>query len=279
MSAARHEPVAVHGHRGARARFPENTLPAFIHAIEAGADYIELDVLATADDVLVACHDPILRRRKFRGPGGLGVVREMTFEQLRQWDAGSRRSRLFRRQTAMPGTPIPALEEVLALAPRGEFGFNVEVKSIPAKPDLTPAPERYAELLVRAICGHGLQHRVIIQSFDYRVLEAVRRLDPALALAGLCAYRTRDFVAVARASGARIVSPYHRTVTRARVEAAHAEGIQVIPWTANRPRDWRRLISAGVDGIITDAPACLIEYLGTGSARDGSLRSPLGRIY
>jgi glycerophosphoryl diester phosphodiesterase len=255
-------PVAVHGHRGARARLPENTLPAFLYAIEAGADYIELDVLATADDVLVVCHDPVLRRRIYRGPGGTRVVRAMTLAELRRWDCGSRRNRLFRRQATAPGARIPTLEEVLALAPRGGFGFTIEIKSTPVRPRLTPPPERYADLLVRALRKHGLERRAIVQSFDFRVLEAVRRLAPGLALSGLCGLQGRNFVAIARQAGSRIVGPYHRLVTRARVEAAHAAGIRVVPWTANRPRDWARLIQAGVDGIITDDPAALIAFLG-----------------
>jgi glycerophosphoryl diester phosphodiesterase len=186
----------------------------------------------------------------------------MTAAELRRWDCGSRRNRLFRRQDAVPGARIPTLDEVLALASRGKFGFTIEVKSTPIRPRLTPPPERYAELLVRALRAHGLQRRAIVQSFDFRVLDAVRRLEPALRLSGLCGLQARDFVSIAREAGSRIVGPYHRMVTRGRVEAAHEAGIQVVPWTANRPRDWVRLIEAGVDGIITDDPAALVGFLG-----------------
>jgi glycerophosphoryl diester phosphodiesterase len=161
--------VAVHGHRGARAVLPGNTLAGFLYAIEAGCDAIELDVLATRDDVLVVCHDPVLKRR---------VIREQTLEELR----------------------IPTLREVLELA-------------------------------------------------------------PATRLAALYQFGARDFVSIAHDAGAETVAPYHRLVTARKVAAAHRAGIQVVPWTANRPRDWKRLVRAGVDGIITDNPAALIEYL------------------
>ncbi len=256
--------IEVHGHRGARARFPENTLAGFEYAIEAGADFLELDVLATADDVLVVCHDAVLRRRIYRGPRANRVVRRMSLAELREWDCGSRRNRLYRRQQTVRGARIPTLDEVFALARRGAFGFNIEVKSHPQRPTLAPPPERYAELLLCAISHRGLERRVIIQSFDYRVLEAVRRLSPELRLSALCGLNGRDFAALAQSVGATQVGPYHRLVNRRRVEAAHAAGIRVVPWTANRPRDWNRLIRAGVDGIITDNPAGLIAYLGRG---------------
>jgi glycerophosphoryl diester phosphodiesterase len=68
-------------------------------------------------------------------------------------------------------------------------------------------------------------------------------------------------VEIAREAGADIVSPQFRLVTRDEVGKAHAAGIQVVPWTANTPEDWQKLIEAGVDAIITDDPAELIRYL------------------
>lgn len=222
--------VAVHGHRGARAVFPGNTLAGFVYAIGAGCDAIELDVLATRDEVLVVCHDPVLKRR---------VVREQTLEELR----------------------LPTLREVLELAPRGAFQFDIEVKSFPRHPRYTPPPERLAELVFEEIERHHLGSRVVVLSFDFRVLRAMHQLAPAIRLGALYQFGARSFVSIARDAGAQIVGPYHRLVTAGKVAAAHRAGIQVVPWTANRPSDWKRLVRAGVDGIITDNPAALIESL------------------
>lgn len=264
--------IAVHGHRGARAVFPENTMEAFAYAIEAGVDYIELDVLATRDDVLVACHDPVLRRRRSIGPPGTRVVRQLTLERLRAFDCGSRRNRRFRRQMAVPGARIPTLDEVFGLAGRGTFRFNIEVKSFPERPSLSPAPDVYAALVVDAIRRHGLEHRAEVQSFDFRLLREVRRAAPRIPLAALCDIGHPNFVRAAAEAGAASVGPYHRMATRRRVERAHAAGISVVPWTANRSADWRRLVRAGVDGIITDDPAGLIAFLEAHGLRDGSRR-------
>jgi glycerophosphoryl diester phosphodiesterase len=252
---------AVHGHRGARALYPENTIPGFIYAIEAGADFIELDVLATADDALVACHDPVLRRRVYSGPGGPRKIREMTLEQLRRWDCGSRTNLRFPRQRPVPGVCIPTLEEVFDLAPLGQFGFNIELKSFPRRPSLGAPPERLAALAVEAINRRNLAARVMVQSFDFRVLSEVRRLAPGILLSALCPLGARSLASTGASAGTRIVGPYYRLVTPARVAAAHRAGLSVIPWTVNRPRAWERLVRAGVDGIITDDPEALVMHL------------------
>jgi glycerophosphoryl diester phosphodiesterase len=252
---------AVHGHRGARALYPENTLPGFVYAIQAGADLIELDVLATADDRLVACHDPVLRRRVYSGPGGPRRIREMTLEQLRRWDCGTRANPRFPRQRPVPGARIPTLEEVLELAALGRFGFNIELKSFPRRPWLAPPPERLAALAVETIERLRLSARVMVQSFDFKVLGEVRRLAPGIRLSALSPLGARSLVSIGASAGTPIVGPYYRLVTPARVAAAHRAGLSVIPWTVNRPRAWERLIRAGVDGIITDDPGALVSYL------------------
>jgi glycerophosphoryl diester phosphodiesterase len=253
--------ILVHGHRGARAVFPENTLPGFLHAIEVGADALELDLAVTRDDVLVVCHDPILSRRRCRGPGGSRVIRSLSLRELRQWDCGAVAHPRFPKQKAVPGTPVPTLDEVFALAPRGRFLFNVETKISRRRPRYTPPPERFAELLLERIRAHRLERRVIVQSFDFRTLRAMKRLAPGIRLAALCQVGLRSLRMIAGSAGADIISPDLRVLTPRRVAAAHRAGLEVVPWTANRLGQWNRLIQAGVDGIITDDPGALIAYL------------------
>ncbi len=161
----------------------------------------------------------------------------------------------------MPGAGIPSLDQVFALADRGHFGFNIEVKSYPDHPELTPLPARFAELVLHTIQRHRLEDRVIVQSFDFRILHACAQMAPEICLAALYAGKPKSFPAIAQEAGTRAVAPHHRLVTRRNVHAAHTAGIQVIPWTANTRRTWKRLIAARVDGIITDDPEALIQYL------------------
>jgi glycerophosphoryl diester phosphodiesterase len=255
-------PIQVHGHRGARAVRPENTIPAFEYAIDEGVDAIEMDVAVTKDDVLVISHDPVLNHKICRSLTGSDVIRELTFAELKQWDCGSLVNPDFPKQTLFPGTRIPALEEVLSLATRGNFLFNIETKIFKDHPQYTPTPERFAEILLSTIDRHKLRSRVIVQSFDFRTLVAMKKLAPDIRLAALDEdSKLGDFVPVARSAGAQIISPDLALVTPSRVLAAHQAGLQVIPWTADTPAQWDALIAAGVDAIITDDPAALIAYL------------------
>jgi glycerophosphoryl diester phosphodiesterase len=253
--------ILVHGHRGARSVRPENTLPAFDYAIEAGVDVIELDVAVTKDGVPVVSHDPVLPEGLCQGPGGTRVIREMSLAELRKWDCGSLPNPAFPRQQLAPGARVPTLDEVLALRDRGEFWFNIETKLSADHPEFTPPPTEFARLVVDTIRKHSLETRVIVQSFDFRTLHAVQKLAPEIALAALYGNGQREFTDVANEAGASIIAPNWKLVTPVNVEKAHQAGLQVVPWTANEPAEWDKLINAGVDAIITDDPAGLIQHL------------------
>lgn len=242
---------------------PEKTLAAFEYAAEAGADAIEMDVAVTQDDVPVISHDPVLASPLCRGPEEQAIIRQLTLEQVRQWDCGSWRNPLFPKQTPAPGARMPTLKEVFNRFEEGTLEFNLEIKSFPAQPQLTPSPEEFSRLVLEEIREHRLEWRVIVQSFDFRILVAMKKLAPEIRLSALWENGPRDFVSIAReAGGTPMISPRHDLVTRDHVAAAHEAGIQVMAWTANTPEEWRRLAVAGVDGIITDDPAGLIAWLG-----------------
>jgi glycerophosphoryl diester phosphodiesterase len=262
LTAADLPKILVHGHRGARARMPENTIPAFRYAIEQGADVLETDMAVTKDNVVVLSHDPRLSEPICAGPASGKLIRELTLAETRQWDCGAVRNPGFPEQRPVPGTRIPTLDDLLSLASLGKFEFNIETKSFPENPSYTPDPGEFARLVLQAIRKHGLEKRVILQSFDFRTLAAMRKLAPEIRLSALTQTDQRDFAAIAAdAAGAEIVSPLYSLVTREKVAAAHKAGIQVAPWTANNVADWDKLIDAGVDAIITDDPAALIAHL------------------
>lgn len=259
--------ILVHGHRGARAVRPENTLPAFEYAIGQGVDVLELDMAVTLDGVVVISHDPHLNRTICQGPeGGETAIHKLTFAQVRRWDCGALQNPAFPKQKPVPGTRMPTLEEVFDLAAASKVEFNIETKIDPKTQDLAPDPSTFARLVVDLVCKHGMEQRVMVQSFDFRTLKEVRKLAEEIRLSALYEGAPKPFVEIARDAGSEgksveIVSPHFSLVTGEKVQAAHRAGIQVVPWTANTPSLWRQLADARVDAIISDDPAELISWL------------------
>jgi glycerophosphoryl diester phosphodiesterase len=281
--------ILVHAHRGGRASLPENTIPAFEFAIEHKVDALELDLAVTKDNVLVVSHSPYLTQveakdafmktvlaneRHCTGPAlpAGTLIHSLTLAELKQYDCGASTLAAFPHQVAVPHTTIPTFEEVLDLAPQGTFDFNVETKIFINHPEITPSPEVFVQMIDEAVRRHHLESRVILQSFDFRTLLAMKKIDPKIrlsALFGQAKYDTfmgitdpdKSFVHIAKISGAGILSPDESLVTPAEVAAAHGAGLQVIPYTVNTEDGWKKMADAHVDAVITDDPAGLLDWL------------------
>ncbi len=262
--------IEVQGHRGARGVRPENTLAAFRHALGLGVDVLELDVAVTKDERLVVSHDLFLNPDLCLTPEGARItgripVRSLSLEALQTYDCGTLRNPLFPNQRPIPGERIPTLEAVFGLleATPGAAAvrLNIEAKSVPSRPDLTLPPEAWADALAAALADPQRRRRVTVQSFDHRILRALKARLPDVVIAALVAKSLPDLVELARDLGAEIISPNLDWITGPVVRALHAAGVRVIPWTANTEEEWARLLDLGVDGIITDDPGGLITFL------------------
>jgi len=253
--------ILVHGHRGARAMRPENTLPAFEYAIGIGVDVLELDMAVTKDNVIVVSHDPYLEPPVCVGPHLRAMIHDLTLAEVREWDCGKIHNPLFPKQTPVPGTRMPTLDQVFDLAANNKVQFNIETKSFADHPERTPPPEEFARLVLEVVRKHHLEDRVMLQSFDFRTLHAMKKLAPEIRRVALWEGDDRPFTQIAQEADATIVSPFYKLVTSERVRAAHDAGLQVVPWTADSPADWEKLVAAQVDAIISDDPAELIAYL------------------
>lgn len=260
MAAGNSGRILVHGHRGARARRPENTLPAFRYAIEAGVDFLELDVAITKDNVPVVSHDPLMNATLCAGPHPGAAIHTLTLSELHEYDCGAKRNPGFSTQIPVPGTRVPTLDEVFALGRGNSVQFNVETKIFADHPELAPDPETFTKLVLDVIRKHEIGRRVVLQSFDPRTLRVMRKLESSIRRSALFEVE-RDWAEVAREFEATHLSPMYPLVSKARVEWAHSVGLEVVPWTVNKPEDWAKLASAGVDAIISDDPALLIAWL------------------
>jgi glycerophosphoryl diester phosphodiesterase len=230
--------IVVISHRGEHLRHPENTMPAFEEAVRVGADYIEVDVRTTSDGKLVLMHDASVARTT----DGQGDVAKMTFDEIRALDAGIKKGTEFR------GTKVPTFDEVLDYA-RGKINIYVDVKYVTATD------------LVEHIHDHGMTDHVVI--YSGRISKAIQDLDSSLRImpeAGnpqfaqtlvdqlhpkVLAFDANDFkpdtIAVAKEAKALIY------VDRL--------------GPADTAASWQQAIDAGADGIQTDHPEELVQYL------------------
>lgn len=228
----------VLGHRGASDDAPENTLAAFRLAIEQGADGVELDVWRCGSGEVVVAHDEDARRVA----GSPLRVPDATLAELRALDVGAWKGPRFR------GERIPRLLEVLEALPGAVV--NVELKS--RGRDL-----RLAEAVARDLARAAAQGRVIVSSFDFRLVSAFRLAAPevpvGLLFDGDHPWRLRTAVA-ARLLHAAAVHPARELIAPERVARWRRRGLGVNVWTVDAPADIERLVGLGVDAIITNLP-------------------------
>jgi glycerophosphoryl diester phosphodiesterase len=270
----------IHGHRGARALRPENTLPGIAHALAIGVDAIEFDVTLTADDGLILAHDLTVDDIVFAGPLVGRTWRSLTLAEVATLDAGGRHPVAPYQETfvAVPGTSVPTLAEVCALAGPAGVILSVELKTEPAWPDAD------VRLLVSSaldvLAAHGCTGQARMLGFDWRVLRHAAELAPRLPRVALIEPSTwadgsawlagldpagydpaTGFAAAARDAGAAFVSPWDGLTSPAVVTAAHQAGLGIIVWTVNDPEVMSALTDLGADGIVTDRPDLLREVL------------------
>jgi glycerophosphoryl diester phosphodiesterase len=243
----------VIGHRGASSEAPENTLPAFLRAIEQGVDAIELDVHVTADDIPVVMHDPTVARTT----SGEGPIAAMSWRKLRGLDAGARftsdggTTYPYRDQ----GIRVPSVEEVLAAVPP-DLPLVVEVKAMHAQWPLRRVLERF-----------NAHPRCIIASFEAAALGAfseppfVRGASQRDVMRLMA--RTLCGIGPRRVPYQAIFPPNRYRGSTAHlgviVRAARRLGIPVHVWTVDDPREARRLWRFGVNGITSNAPRLILE--------------------
>lgn len=268
------------GHRGTRGLAPENTIPAFLKALEFPVTTLELDVVVSKDSQLIVSHDPWMSHHICSRPdNGTPVdsaeektlkILELTYDEIKTYDCGLRGNARFPQQVAQPAHK-PSLADMLN-AVRGWCiernkplpQFNIEIKSRPEWDGVfTPAPEKMVAMLVAFVGAQRLDEKVCIQSFDVRALEAVHWLSPGITTALLVENEDSWKDNLARLSfQPDIYSPYFKLLRKRHIRKLHKRGIRVIPWTVNTVEDIKRMRRKSVDGIITDYPNLITEVAG-----------------
>jgi glycerophosphoryl diester phosphodiesterase len=239
-------------HRGASLHAPENTLEAFELGVLQGANVLELDVHMTRDGEVVVMHDATVDRTT----NGTGLVRDMTWAQLSELDAGykfiDRSGRTFFRDR---GVTVPKLADVLLAFP--QMGFNIEVKQ--------GEPSMIAQTL--QVLDRIRPQNVLLTAGNDAIMRDLEAAKPSYPLGmshGQCRIAVKGGSLEAFRGRAMQVPPRYlwmRVVTKKLLAKAHAAGVEVHVWTINTPSKAQPLVDLGVDGIMSDDPGVLVDVM------------------
>ena len=270
---------SIEGHRGARGYVPENTIPSFIRALELGADTIELDVVVSQDGKIVVSHEPWFSHLIATKPDGTPIeagnerdfnIYQMKYAEVRKFDVGSIGNKDFPRQAKMKAhKPLlgEVFDEIKKYAKRNKlklYRFNVEIKANPQWDGVfTPPPNVFARMVYDEIRKYKVEKNVIVQSFDVRQLQELRRMPVKLPLALLVGNKDGIEKNLERLGFIPdTYSPHFSLVDDFTVEFCQKNNLKIVPWTVNEIADLEKMKKFKLDGIITDYPDRAVRVFG-----------------
>jgi glycerophosphoryl diester phosphodiesterase len=270
----------IQGHRGARGLRPENSIPAFMLALDSGVTTIELDVAITKDRQVVVSHEPWMSSAICLDSSGNGYtekeekkfnIYQMTYDDIARFDCGSKGNEGFPQQQKIKVSKpllrdvIVAVENHIKSYATYEVDYNIEIKSSPeGDKKFHPQVEEFSDLVYQLVDEYIPLDRLVIQSFDFRVLKYWHRKYPDIRLAALVE-NTKSIDANLQDLGFKpsTYSPNFKLLSREKVNYLHQQKIRVIPWTVNEISEMLSLKGMGVDGLITDYPDRARKYKNT----------------
>lgn len=261
------------GHRGCRGLFPENTLPAILHAIDLGVNTIEIDVVITKDKKVVLSHEPFFNHEISTKPNGETVteaeeknlnIYTMNYDSVQKYDVGLAVHPRFKNQKKIAAIK-PLLTDVFNAVndyckknKKATPFFNIETKCTPTTDNIFhPKPEEFVNLLHEVVKSNYANEKVTIQSFDFRTLQIVNQKYPDYKTAMLIEPDDkRSFEQQLDDLGfvPNNYSPHYSLVNDDLLKKCSVKNMLVIPWTVNDLPTMIKLQILGVHGIISDYP-------------------------
>ncbi|OIN99698.1 MAG: hypothetical protein COX65_07900 [Elusimicrobia bacterium CG_4_10_14_0_2_um_filter_56_8] len=242
--------MKIISHRGASGYAPENTLKAFRLAVEMGSKDFEFDVHQTKDGILVAHHDFDL----LRTAGKEAAIADLDYSELKKFNVAA----YFRPEKE--ALCVPRLEEVLDIVGPGSDWLNFEVKN---HGNIYPGIER--KVLAFLESQPGLFEKSVVSSFDYGTLKRFRELSPRLKLGflghGLSTMLLLPAIKRAKAIGAVNFHLALRIAFKLNVSRIKKAGFKVCVYTVNEKKDALKMSSIGVDGIFSNYPDIMGEWI------------------
>lgn len=275
--------MEIHGHRGCRGLMPENTIPAFLRAIDEGVDVLELDVVISQDHKVVVSHDPFFHPDFSLSPSGKvitedrkGNLYQINYRQIKKYDVGANGNPKFPEQKAL-STCKPLLKDMIteceAYAKKKgikPLRYNIEIKSLPELyQTFQPGYKEFSDLVHFDIFSQLTPDRVILQSFDFNVLKHWRKkIDQGLYSKASLSVLIEPFddngvESVIDRLGFKpeVWSPYFLHLNQEKIASLHKNGIKVIPWTVNDSEVMKQMSDLKCDGLITDFPDRAVRLL------------------
>ena len=276
----------VQGHRGARGLQPENTTPAFIVALDYGVKTVEMDLAITKDKQVIVSHEPWMAAEFCLNPEGKSFsskeelkynIYQMLYDDVKKWDCGTKPHERFPEQQKFKVSKpllsevIVAIENHIKSYTKYEVDYNIEIKSEPKGDNkFHPKPEIFSDIVYQLIDQYLPLNRVVIQSFDFRVLKYWHEKYPEVRLAALIE-NTKSIEQNFDDLGfiPSVYSPDFKLLSKEKVKLLHTKEfnltetqkadkvkskLRVIPWTVNEEKDMLVAKGMGVDGFITDYP-------------------------
>jgi glycerophosphoryl diester phosphodiesterase len=271
----------IHGHRGCRGYFPENTIDGFIHALGLNTDAIEMDVVVSKDLQIVVSHEPFMHHKKCLWPNLKKITKEeekalvifdMDYEAVKAFDCG-----------LLPHPNFPLVKNTHASKPlllkvievienecskrsRTPIVYNIEIKSDPSLIGKSqPDYDSYVNLVLEVIAKFKIQHRLVIQSFDKQVLRCIKKINDSIALSLLIEDELDPFLHIQELGfiPTILASDYHY-LSADNILKLQSKNIKVFAFTVNKIEHINEMLTLGVDAIITDytdiAARCLGNY-------------------
>ena len=256
--------IKIHGHRGARGAYPENTLPAFRYAIENNVDFLELDLQMTKDNKIVICHDRNINTNICDGVSY--PIKTLTLEEIKKYDCGSKQNSDFNTQKTVPGTKIPLFIELINMIQtkykHKKIMMNIEIKTQETI-DTDNEVYNFSNKLIKLVKKYKIIKNVIIESFDIRALEYVNKIEPSIKTSYLIMIipSLDDLINTSKRLNIRVISPKYLGIDKNIIKILHENGFEILPWVINDVNVFKQFIEYGVDGIITDYPKEMKDYL------------------
>lgn len=251
------------GRRWAEPQPPENSLTAFRKCLEAGVYGIEIDVHKCKSGELVVLHGGVHGGDVSHHSAGKGLVKDLTWDELKALELSDSAvhgtSSTTASTTADASVPahverIPLLSEVFELL-RDKVVVNIEIKNAPWD------YAGFADDLIAIIAKYNLANTVVLSSFDHGILKEIHEKAPQLKLGILIDGLIVGIAEYAAKIGFTCWHPYLGELRTDYMDEAHKAGLEVNVWTANTADEWQLALDLDVDGIVTDDPIGLHEFL------------------